>query len=239
MAYRIPAERVKDDEPVVPLADKVFCSRCRFRVVPTDDLRCPQCLRRSTLVEAGRPLPEEPVAVAAPFVEIVGPPPRPVLPAPVVWPDNDACPICGDRDVDASSVFLRVSRVASGFGSTTAGIIARIRTCTACRARIVRLEWSRWGALLALLLGLPLILLSLTGGPGTLLGILGVVLVVGPLAGVAHWNRALRALLDASGVTEEVADRVPWPSGLFTHEHWVLHARLPRGREAIDLTALD
>jgi RNA polymerase subunit RPABC4/transcription elongation factor Spt4 len=239
MAYRVPAEKVNDDAPVAPTAEEAFCNRCRVSVTPTEDHRCPQCLRRSTLVARGWPAAGEPTAAPAPADEIFVPPPEPAPPGSVLWPENDTCPLCGDREVDESTVFLRVSRVASGFGSAIAGIMARIHVCAPCRDQVVRLERARWGALAALFLGTPLALLAFTGGVRVLLGILGVWLAIGPLVSVARRNRALRSLLDASGVTAQVAERVPWPSGLFTHEHWVLHARLPRGREAIDLTALD
>jgi hypothetical protein len=236
MAYRIPAEKEKDPAPVAPPAATAFCNRCRVAVAPTEDHRCPQCLRRSTLLARGWPVSEEPIAATLPVVEMPGPPAHPVTPALAVWPDNDTCPICGDRDVDASVVFLRVSRIASGFGSASAGIIARISTCSPCRARVVRLERLRWGGLAALALGMSLLLAPFTGGTrGLLLGLLGAALVVGPLVGLTRRNRALRALLDASGVTPQLAARVPWPSGLIEQEHWVLHARLPGGRTAVDL----
>jgi RNA polymerase subunit RPABC4/transcription elongation factor Spt4 len=228
VTYRSPAEREK---PPAPSPDDLRCERCDIRFPPSDDPRCPQCLRRTTVVDPrGLGIAEREAPLTHLSHGATGEPRR------VVWPHNDTCPICGERDVGDAAVFLRITKMASGAGTLSAGLLVRVRSCGPCRDRIGRLELMRYAGAVGVIVGMALSFAFFVGTAGAIAtGCLGVALFAGSLGIVGGRNRRARAVLDASGLTAELAELVPAPSGLFEHEHWALHARLPEGREAIDL----
>lgn len=73
---------------------------------------------------------------------------------------------------------------------------------------------------------------------GIAVGIGGVVLAVGSFGTFVMRNRRLRALLDASGLTAEVALRLPNPSGVFEFENASLHASVPKGRGVVEIAGV-
>lgn len=225
MDYRTQAEKGKDAEPE---ADGLRCSRCNVPVPRTAEPRCPQCLRRTTIVDPrGLTVVEAETVLPDMGTQSVGAPTR------VVWPFNQTCPICAAAEVSEASVILRISKVASGFGTVTAGLLVRIRCCETCRARIVKLEWTRYAAIAGFFVGMFLLFAFFV--QQIALGVVGTVLVVGSLLLTTTKNRRARAVLDESGLTAQLADLVPAPSGMIEQEHFVLHANPPSGREVVDL----
>jgi hypothetical protein len=238
VAYRTQAEREKDAEPE---AGGLRCTRCDVPVPRSEDPRCPQCLRRSTVVDPKGLTAFEKTAIdvgagVAPVA--TGSPARaPILP--VVWPYNQTCPICGEREVGDATIFLRISNVSGGFrtvGTVTAGLFVRLRCCAECRVRVARLAPVRYAMLALFFLGMLLALVSFTREVRSVfLGIVGAAMASGALATVRRRDRAALALLDASGLLAEMAALVPAPSGSFDHQQRVLHARLPAGQSAVEL----
>jgi hypothetical protein len=218
--------REKAERPEAPPSSRkpvggLRCTRCDVPVSPEDG-RCPQCLRRSTVAGPG---------VRGSNAEEID--------ALRVWPVTDRCPVCGERAVGASRVFLRIAKTASDFGTRTASLRIALRTCDPCHARVVRLDRLRPAAAGALILGLFAtfgFFLPTLAGVGS--GALGVALVVGALVAVGRENRRLRARLDDAGITDVVSDLVPQPGGLFTFGNRHLTAEKPDGAGAVDLSEL-
>ena len=110
------------------------CTNCdaTFDGEPSD--RCPKCLRRTSVVQAGSTSGSTAFATPAP------------------WPDGTACPLCLTGTVSAASFLVELP---SGAATAETGGIAphsttvRCRCCDACRARVVSLSRLR-GVLLPL-----------------------------------------------------------------------------------------
>lgn len=220
MPYRAKAEAPLSPPPT---KDGLQCVRCHVPVSP-DDGRCPQCLRRST--------------VAGPGMKITSPDATDVPPA-RVWPATTTCPLCAEREVDASHVFLRLSKIASDVGSRSASMVIRLRTCSPCRAQVESLDRWRVGGAASVIVGLVATFGFFTQtviGGGC--GVLGVALFVSALTIVSTKNRRLRENLDDAGITDALADRIPDLPGLFHIDSRHLSAETKDPTRAVDLGEL-
>jgi hypothetical protein len=229
MPYRAPTER----EPEPPAAESgLQCHRCNVPI-PLGADRCPKCLRRSTVVDADGLGPNGPTSSLGENR------PKAHESAIPVWPRTRTCPVCGKVDVGASNVFLRVSKAASGFGTVSTSVFVRIRTCEPCRARVAFHDTSRYVLATTMIVGMGMMFGLFVPTTGSIaVGICGVVLAVGSFGTFVTRNRRLRALLDASGLTAEVALRLPTPSGIFEFENASLHASVPKGRGVVEIAEI-
>jgi hypothetical protein len=230
MTYRTAAPRAKPPE----LETSLRCTRCDIPVPPSKDPQCPQCLRRTAIVDSKALTPAEKK------IDILDAPTGTVVAGAQlrrdIWPYTRLCPICGERDVDDSRVFLRIGKTASTVASVTRSLFVSVSSCTDCRARVVRLELIRLASGLAAVTGFALLLAFFAGGiAGIALGTCGLALFIGALAFYRSKSESLRALLDSAGITSHVAELVPTPRGLFEQENATLYAHLPKGHTAIDL----
>ncbi len=225
--YRTPEERAAEaKEPESPLR----CSACDIAVADEEGARCPKCLRKTTIVDSR--LGPAANALAAMRETNVAP----ANAGPAVWPETDTCPICAQAPIGSAVVYLYVSKVASGFGSASASMFFRVSVCDGCRAKLGLHEVHRYASVAGLFLGMFGMFAFFAGTAGGIAtGLASILVMAGSLGSFVARNRKLRANLDASRITAIVAASLPAPSGLFEWENAGFYAKLPRGREAIDL----
>lgn len=206
------------------------CTNCNTEVDAEPGARCPNCLRRSSVVDSAAP----PRAIA--------PPPGETLAK--AWPKGTTCPLCRERDVSAATFVFSIakSKIAMIPGQNEhRWVHVRCRSCDGCRARVERLESLRKIGIACLVaFGLAMLALSqLAAGVAVVAVVLGsAVAVATSLIVVFAANSALRRNLEGTPVFEKAIARVSPPGGLVTQERWTVHADVPARSAIIDAAEL-
>lgn len=207
------------------------CTNCGNEFDDAPDLRCPRCLRKTSVISTD-------VAAAVR-------PSRRLLET--AWPSSTSCPLCLTRTIDASVFFLRISRITTaGYSRETRSITVKCRCCSWCRSGVERLETLRWAALPLVLIGMmtmvfsmasdsPLRSLGLSQGAAILVGeAIGLALVALPLGLVVATQRRLRTRFEMTELFQRARDAVPDPRGFFEQEHWTLATSVRKGARVIE-----
>jgi hypothetical protein len=214
---------------------RLRCTNCEASFEGERDGRCPQCLRRTSVVQT---------------MDSTAPP-RDGTPAP--WPDGTRCPLCIARDVTASNFHFEIEKTSrEGEGTAPRWLTVRARCCDECQRRVHRLGRMRLAALPIVTLGTlawPLSIVSpwamrLLGldrlGAIMMSTLLCAVVVGVPLIFVDQANRALRKNLEASWLFRQIRSRVQKavPEGHVPSEHWRLLSAPSASTVVVDATEL-
>lgn len=190
---------------------RLTCTNCEATFEGELSERCPKCLRRTSVVQAGAPSGSPGAAPPAP------------------WPDGPACPLCLAGTVSAASFLIDIPSVAAQTADTAGKPVpsttVRCLCCDACRERVgtlARLRSVLVPLVVLVMLAWPVLLVSelpsrllradkLDAGIGMTL--LCAVLVAAPLVVLDRASRAVRKNLESSWLLRQLLARVRVAAG--------------------------